>query len=294
VGDWLFAPLLALNNEGVILTTQIGLIVLCQQFLKSVGYLRGKNAEGYHVYFRPDARQFIFADDVCKDDIDAMMADSIRPVLVYETSEGLLHAWVQLANRSDQLTDQEATVARKIIAEKYGGDTAATGKDQLGRVPGLRNVKTKHEDANGGHPLVIIRRNAFAPMAHNLLAEAKEIVANSPSLPPSPLGHVLSANSWEVNANSSDMTLEEGQEIYDSTIAYLAEKFSWQLPINKGHRSDADLAVARSLLIRWNHDLKDVANDIAAVLLHGSDKAQEKGIKYVDHVVKAALKPKKF
>ena len=35
------------------------------QLLKSVSFLRRKNAEGYHVYFRPDARHFVFVDDVC-------------------------------------------------------------------------------------------------------------------------------------------------------------------------------------------------------------------------------------
>ena len=99
------------------------------QFLKSVRYLRGMNRKGYHVYFRPDAPHFVFVDDVSEDDIDSMLADGIRPVLVVETSEGLHHAWVQLANRYDQVTEDEATEARRILAERYQGDLGATGKN---------------------------------------------------------------------------------------------------------------------------------------------------------------------
>lgn len=269
------------ENVGPIITRHIRR----HRFPDYVRFLRGKNAEGYHVYFRPEARQFIYVDDVCMDDIDFMKEDGIRPVLVYETSEENLQAWVQLANRSEHLTDQEATEARKILAKLYSGDRGATGTNQLGRLPGFRNLKPMHEDAYGGHPLVIIKRATFTSNASRLLDEAREMIANSPTLPPNPLGSVLSNSSIEIDPTASKMTPEEGREIYDSTTTDLADRFDWQLPITKGHRSNADFAVARCLILKWNFK----PNDVASVLMHGSDKAAERGIDYVIRTVKVAM-----
>jgi hypothetical protein len=154
------------------------------ELLKSVRFLRGKNAEGYHVYFRPDAQHFVFVDDVCGEDVQFMIEDGIRPVLVYETSENLLHAWIQLANRPEHVTEDEARQARVILAERYSGDKNATSRNQLGRLPGFRNVKLMHEDKSGGHPLVIIRRAAWTSPATALLEEAKSRVAATPQPPP--------------------------------------------------------------------------------------------------------------
>lgn len=181
------------------------------QLLGSVRYLRGMNREGYHVFFRPAAPHFVYVDDVSDDDIDAMLADGLRPVLVYQTSEGLRHAWFQLANRPEYVTEVEATMARKILAERYRGDRCATGKNQLGRLPGLRNVKPMHEDRDGGHPLVIIKRGVFAPVASTLLAEAKDRVAASPQLSPlPPRGRVFPcALNTDIDPSRSPMTPEE-------------------------------------------------------------------------------------
>lgn len=255
--------------------------------LKSIGYLRMMNRSGHHVYFRPNTPQFIFLDidDASSTGLEAMKADGIRPVLVYETSPGLQHAWVQLANRPEQLTDLEATTASKIIANRYGGDRGSTGAKQLGRLPGYRNLKSKYEDKNGGHPLVIIKQNVFAPVAHELLSKARELIADSPSLPPSPVGQVIPNQSWDGVTISSDLAAEVGREVYEATVADLADRYGWRLPIVEGDRSDTDIAVARSLL--WRGKCKP--EDIAAVLMFGSDKAQERGIKYVSSIVIAAL-----
>ncbi len=168
------------------------------QLFRSVRYLRAMNRKGYHVFFRPEVPHFIFVDDVSEDDVDSMMADGIRPVLVVETSEGLHHAWVQLANRYDQVTEDEATEARRILTERYQGDLGATGKNQLGRLPGFRNVKPLYEDNNGGHPLVKIRRAGTVPTATKLLEESKRLLATSSRLSPYPPGRVLPLNSTSI------------------------------------------------------------------------------------------------
>ena len=257
------------------------------QLLGSVRYLRGMNREGYHVFFRPAAPHFVYVDDVSDDDIDAMLADGLRPVLVYQTSEGLRHAWFQLANRPEYVTEVEATMARKILAERYRGDRCATGKNQLGRLPGLRNVKPMHEDRDGGHPLVIIKRGVFAPVASTLLAEAKDRVAASPQLSPlPPRGRVFPcALNTDIDPSRSPMTPEEAHNIYEAELRHQAERNGWSLPAQKGVRSHADYAVVYGLRVQYGYD----PDDLAALLLHASDKAAERGMDYVIRTVHAAL-----
>jgi hypothetical protein len=274
------------------------------QLLKSVGYLRSKNREGYHVYFRPEAFHFVFVDDVCEDDIDAMMATGIRPVLVYQTSKGLCHAWVQLANRPEQVTEEEATAARKILAERYSGDLDATGKNQPGRLPGLRNVKSVYEDAYGGHPLVKIKRSCFAPIASNLLDEAKDRVRNSaPSSPSAPGGRVLNNTANYIDDDTPLEIYDHGRHVVTMSAKYdvgdietayarvLGEmKASGYIePVrNSGNgtdRSKQDIAIAGYLS---RHCVQ--RKTIETVLLQGSDKAIEKGINYVEKTINTVFK----
>ena len=277
------------------------------QLLNSVSFLRRKNAEGYHIYFRPDARHFVFVDDVCDEDIQFMIDDNVRPVLVYETSEGLHHAWIQLANRPDQVTEDEARQARVILAEQYSGDKNATGRNQPGRLPGFRNVKAMHEDDNGGHPLVIIKRSCFAPVASGILEEAKNRVACTPKRPPSAsLGGGVNTNTSS-NHHNGDFPIEiydHGQhvvtmsaryEVGDIRTAYrraLDEmKQNGFVPAirNSGYgvdRSKQDIVVARYLISRCVPE--DIINE---VLTHGSEKAAEKAKsenKYITETVQNA------
>ena len=67
--------------------------------------------------------------------------------------------------------------------------------------------------------------------------------------------------------------LNEALEIYEAEIQYQAGWMNWELPIQIGMRSDVDYHLAQGLRIRFGYD----PDDIAAVLLHGSDKAVEHG-----------------
>jgi len=273
------------------------------ELLKSVRFLRGKNAEGYHVYFRPDAQHFVFVDDVCDEDIQFMIEDGIHPVLVYETSSNNHHAWVQLANRSEQVTEDEARQARVILAERYSGDKGATGRNQPGRLPGSRNVKPMHEDESGGHPLVIIKRAIWTDPATALLEEAKCRVAASPKSSPLSPGGRVKTNS--TNLNDDDYPIEiyaRGRHIVTMSATYNIGEIDTAyeralIEMRKGgyspsnnnsgngiDRSKQDIAVSRFLISRC------VSNDVVEeVLLQGSDKAAERGMDYVIRTVQAAL-----
>ncbi len=80
------------------------------------------------------------------------------------------------------------------------------------------------------------------------------------------------------------MTRNEAIEIYDAQAARLAELYDWPMPIRKGTRSDADFHVARGLHLRYGFD----PDEIAAVLRHGSAKASQRGIDYVQRTVRVA------
>jgi hypothetical protein len=272
------------------------------QLLKSVRFLRWKNSENYHVYFRPDAQHFVFVDDVCNEDIQFMIEDGIRPVLVYETSPDNHHAWVQLANRSEQVTEDEALQARVILAERYSGDDDAASKNQPGSLPGLRNVKLMHEDEAGGHPLVKIRRAEWTSPATKLLEEAKARVAASLQVSPlSPGGRVKIEPTNPIDDDYPIEIYDQGRHIVtmsakynigDPETAYCRvlvemQKSGYSLPIrNSGKgidRSKQDIALACFLISRG------VSNDVVEeVLLHGSDKAAERGMDYVIKTVLAA------
>jgi hypothetical protein len=278
------------------------------QLLKSVSFLRRKNAESYHIYFRPEAQHFIFVDDVCEEDIQLMTEDGVRPVLVYETSKGLCHAWVQLANRSDQVSEDDARQARVILAERYSGDKNATGRNQPGRLPGFRNVKVMHEDDKGGHPLVVIKLSCYAPVASDILNEAKKRIACSPNLSPSALlGGGVKSN--PTNHRNDDFPIEiydRGQHIVTMSAQYKIENmvtaYNQALDEMKSNgyvsairhsgsgvdRSKQDITVARYLLSNCVSE-----NVVIEVLLHGSEKAENKGKsanKYVIETVQNAAK----
>ena len=80
------------------------------------------------------------------------------------------------------------------------------------------------------------------------------------------------------------MTPEEGKAIYDAEVSRLAKKFGWRLPIEKGRRSEVDYHVTRGLSLVWHFG----PDDVAAALMHGSEKAADRGIKYVNRTIIAA------
>ncbi len=89
---------------------------------------------------------------------------------------------------------------------------------------------------------------------------------------------------FDIDPTRSPMTPDQAIEIYDAESARLSELYDWPVPIRKGARSDADFHVARALHLRYGFD----PHDIAAVLRHGSAKASERGIDYVQRTVRVA------
>ena len=80
------------------------------------------------------------------------------------------------------------------------------------------------------------------------------------------------------------MTPDEAIEIYEAELRIQADRNGWELPIGVGLRSDADYHVAQGLYLKHQFE----PDDLAFVLLNGSEKAAERGIAYVVRTVNAA------
>ena len=253
------------------------------QLLRSVGFLRRENREGYHIYGRPEAARHVLGDDLCEDALDQLDADGLCPAVVVRTSKGNYQARFTLSR--NEIEPHVATAAAKLLAQRYGGDRGAANWRQMGRLPGFTNRKEVYCN-NGQYPYTGLARpprRIVPPGAATLIADARELAASTPASFSSTLG---ACGHHATDVLTSDMTPDEAKAIYDQTCAELADRFNWAMPIQD--RSRADFAVARKLVMlgfEWA--------DVIAVLLHGSAKAGEmnrdRASSYVNRTVDRAF-----
>ena len=86
----------------------------------------------------------------------------------------------------------------------------------------------------------------------------------------------------DIDANI-DKSPTEAKTIFDQTVTELAQRFKWS-DAQKSDRSSLDHAVVVSLR---HHGFDE--REVAAVLLHGSAKAAERGVEYVMRTVAAVF-----
>lgn len=261
------------------------------QLLKSIGYLRHQNMSGYHIFGRPDTCRHILVDDLCQDALDQLVIDGLQSAFVVRTSKANHQAWITLS--IEELDPLIAAAAARILAKRYDGDLGSTDAYHLGRLPGFTNRKDIYRTERG-YPYTGLRGKAYrgvAPAARELLIEAEELAASMPSsyLPSTPIGGRVLPNhptsNIDIDPSRSPMTPSEAREIYEAELKCQAERKGWDLPVQKGFRSDADYAVSYSLRNYYGFD----PDDLAALLQYESEKASERGIGYVLWTVNAAL-----
>ena len=146
--------------------------------------------------------------------------------------------------------------------------------------------------------MVIIKRATFAPIAATVLAEAKNHIASALPSPLTPGGPVLNQQTNVDDAleiydrGKHVVTMSVQYEIGDIDTAYdqaLNEMIAdgYMAPLRNSRngidRSKQDIAVAAYLFRRCVK--REV---IKEVLHHGSEKARERGINYVQQTVEAA------
>jgi RepB DNA-primase from phage plasmid len=109
------------------------------------------NTRLWHIYARPLDHRFVFVDD-----LELGCAEALRyaPTVVVETSPGNTQLWLDAGpDCGDEFTNR--AIAQHIQIET-GGDPGSTGRNHLGRLPGLRNVKLMHEN-DGRYPFAVLK-----------------------------------------------------------------------------------------------------------------------------------------
>jgi hypothetical protein len=260
--------------------------------MKYVSWFRERNANGCHIYGRPNSTRYILIDDLSADAVAQIKQDALSPTVVIETSPDNFQAWITASN--EDLPKQVATELGKLLASKYGGDPGSTDAMHLGRLPGLRNKKPKYKTySDDGGPLVKLRTVRDVPVIpegiDELIEQAGINVTQDAASSPSAYGVCVPtstiATNMDIDPSRSPMTEIEANEIYPAELKCQAERIGWKLPITKGLRSDADFHIVKSLHQYYGYD----PDDLAALLMFASEKAVESGIEYAYRTVGAAI-----
>mgnify|MGYP001189000385 FL=1 len=252
----------------------------------SAKFLRAKNAQGYNIFFRPADPRFILIDDVCVDAIAAMEYDGIRIAAVIETSPNNFQAWISIDARRQpdqwRVSWETYEVAARTLTQRYNGDLRSAKRKQLGRLAGFRNLKEKHQDTDGGFPWVKVARTPNPLSNHNIREEAEKLTSQRSTLPL----HLWACehDDFDYITDPSSHTYRSSQE-YKELFDYATEQLSKKFSLQSTDRSSSDYAIARHLIHFQNMPLPDVY----ATLLAGSDKAAERGSKYVIQTIRSVV-----
>ena len=252
---------------------------------EQVSWFRALNANGCHIYGRPNSTRYVLIDDVQQEGIIRFKQDGLVPTAIIETSPDNFQVWITASN--DELPIPVATQLAKLLEQRYSTDTGSADAFHLGRLPGLRNKKTKYrDDPHDGGPLVLLRLARDVPKIPDgideMIEEAERLAADRPLPSSSALGACVPT---DIDPSRSPMTGEEAREIYEAELQYQARRKGWSLPITKGLRSHADYAVIYRLRVQYGYD----PDDLAALLQYESEKASERGMDYVVRTVNAAM-----
>jgi hypothetical protein len=143
--------------------------------LRSVPWLRLKNAEGRHIYIRPAGEHSLsLIDDVSIQVVERLKSEGFAPAVVLETSPGNLQAWLR---HGQILPKHLSTVAARLLASRYGGDLASADWRHYGRLAGFTNRKDKYRKTDGTFPYVRLHEatGVVYSKAVAFLAELKSI-----------------------------------------------------------------------------------------------------------------------
>ncbi len=154
--------------------------------LRSVSWLRLKNAEGRNIYIRPAGEHSLsLIDDASIQVIERLKSEGFAPAVVLETSPGNFQAWL---HHGQILPKPLSTFAARLLASRFGGDLASADWRHYGRLAGFTNRKDKYRKTDGTFPYVRLHEatGAVYPKAITFLAEVKCLYETEQSklLPP--------------------------------------------------------------------------------------------------------------
>ena len=122
------------------------------QFVNRLRYLKYRNSNGAHIYFRPSGeRPFTLLDDLNQTAISTLTAEGFEPCAIIETSPGNYQAWLK---HTHVLSKALGTLAAQTLAHRYGADPSAADWRRFSRLPGFTNRKPQHRNADGLYPFV--------------------------------------------------------------------------------------------------------------------------------------------
>lgn len=126
--------------------------------LKSVPWLRAKNAEGAAIYIRAKGEhQYSLVDDLKGDAVARMRTEGFAPAIVIETSPANFQAWL---NHGEVLDKRSSTAAARSLATRFGGDPGAADWRHFGRLAGFTNRKASYRRENGLYPFVKVSEHS--------------------------------------------------------------------------------------------------------------------------------------
>lgn len=154
--------------------------------LRSVSWLRLKNAEGRNIYIRPSGEHSLsLIDDASVQAIEHLKSEGFAPAVVLETSPGNFQAWLC---HGQILPKHLSTFAARLLASRYGGDLASADWRHYGRLAGFTNRKDKYRKTDGTFPYVRLHEatGAVYSKAATFLVEAQTLYEAEKSKPPPP------------------------------------------------------------------------------------------------------------
>ena len=121
--------------------------------IDTIKTLRHWNSNVSAIFIRPVGHRYVLVDfdDDGYERLRAMVEDGVTIHYAAETSPYHVQVWVYIGREADETQQAEMS---KHLAETYGGDMGATGRNKLGRLPGFFNRKPEHQRSNGHFPLV--------------------------------------------------------------------------------------------------------------------------------------------
>ena len=85
---------------------------------EQVSWFRAKNANGCHIYGRPNSTRYILIDDVKQEGIRRLKQDGLTPTAITETSPDNFQVWI--AASRDELPIPVATQLAKLLELEAG------------------------------------------------------------------------------------------------------------------------------------------------------------------------------
>ena len=250
------------------------------EVFEKLDWLAADNAKGHHVYIRPSGpSQLTLIDDLTRNSLDTLLDTGFTPACVVETSPGNFQAWLKHAWT---LSNDEGTVAAKILAERFGGDPNSADWRHFGRLAGFTNPKPQYRLPNGLFPYSQLKfalsNGVIYEKTHELLSEVEDRL----------LEHLLEVQRSTQTRIGFQKYPRPVSELLD--YSHFANLFSAQ-----GERHKADLSYATYSLQRGvsEIEIRDTIRTYTSTSAFVNRSQKDKDA-YIDRTVRKALKQNGF